>query len=60
MFIFSTLVLIRRLWQLNTVVFMNWCLICAVLLYEKLKISAAVNFIKPFFHSSALYVMSEP
>jgi hypothetical protein len=32
LFIFSTPVLIRHLWQLMTVVFMHWCLICAVLL----------------------------
>ncbi len=32
LFIFSTPVLIRHLWQLKTVVFMHWCLICAVLL----------------------------
>jgi hypothetical protein len=30
-FIFSTPVLIRQLWQLKTVVFLHWCLICAVL-----------------------------
>jgi len=29
--IFSTPVLIRHLWQLKTVVFLTWCLICAVL-----------------------------
>ncbi len=33
MFIFSTPVLIRPLWQLKTVVFLHGCLICAVLLY---------------------------
>ncbi len=32
LFIFSTPVLIRHLWQLKTVVFQHWCLICAVLL----------------------------
>ncbi len=32
MFIFSTPVLIGHLWQLKTVVFLHWCLICAVLL----------------------------
>jgi hypothetical protein len=32
MFIFSTLVLIRQLWQLKTVVFLRWCLKCAFLL----------------------------
>ncbi len=32
LFIFSTPVLIRHLWQLKTVVFLHWCLICAVLL----------------------------
>ncbi len=31
-FIFSTPVLIRHLWQLKTVVFLHWCLICTVLL----------------------------
>ncbi len=34
LFIFSTPVLIRYLWQLKTVVFLHWCLICAVLLYH--------------------------
>ncbi len=32
LFIFSTPVLIRHLWQLKTVVFLLWCLISAVLL----------------------------
>jgi hypothetical protein len=32
LFIFSMPVLIRHLWQLKTVVFLHWCLICAVLL----------------------------
>ncbi len=36
-FIFSTPVLIRRLWQLETVVFLNWCLICTVL-FTKLQV----------------------
>ena len=31
---FSTPVLIRHLWQLKTVVFLHWCLLCAVLLNE--------------------------
>ncbi len=30
-FNFSTPVLIRHLWQLKTVVFLHWCLICTVL-----------------------------
>jgi hypothetical protein len=30
LFIFSTPELIRNLWQLKTVVFLHWCLICAV------------------------------
>jgi hypothetical protein len=29
---FLTLVLIRQLWQLNRVIFLHWCQICAVLL----------------------------
>ncbi len=33
LFIFSTPVLIRHLRQLNTVVVLHWCLICAVLLH---------------------------
>ncbi len=37
LFIFSTQVLIRHLCQLRTVVFLHWCLICAVLLTNKLK-----------------------
>jgi hypothetical protein len=32
LFIFSTLVLIRHLWQLKAAVFLHWCLICNVLL----------------------------
>jgi hypothetical protein len=32
LFIFSTPVLIRHLWQLKTVVFLHWCLIRTVLL----------------------------
>jgi hypothetical protein len=31
LFIFSTPVLIRHLWQLKTVVFLHWCLMCVVL-----------------------------
>ncbi len=34
LFIFSTTVLIRHLWQLKTVVFLHWCLICVVLFDE--------------------------
>jgi len=34
MFIFSTPGLIRHLWQLKAVVFLHWCLICYVLLFE--------------------------
>jgi hypothetical protein len=30
---FSTPVLIRHLWQFKTIVFLHWCLICAVLLH---------------------------
>ncbi len=29
-YIVSTLVLIRHLWQLKTVVFLHWCLVCAL------------------------------
>ncbi len=32
MFIFSTQELIRHLWLLETVIFLHWCLICAILL----------------------------
>ncbi len=32
LFNFSTPVLIKHLWQLKTVVFLHWCLICALLL----------------------------
>jgi hypothetical protein len=34
LFIFSTPVLIRHLWQLKTVVFLHWCIICSVLLAQ--------------------------
>jgi len=37
LFIFSTPVLIRYLWQLKTVVFLHWCLIHAILLFTFLK-----------------------
>ncbi len=33
--VFSTPVLIRHLWQLKTVVFLHWCLIHVVLLFER-------------------------
>jgi hypothetical protein len=33
---FLTPLLIRHLWQLNTVVFMHWCFVCALLLKELL------------------------
>jgi hypothetical protein len=36
LFIFSTPVLIRNLWQPETVVFLHWRLICDVLLSENL------------------------
>ncbi len=35
LFIFSTPVLIRHLWQLKTIVFLHLCLICAALLKWK-------------------------
>ncbi len=35
LFIYSTPVLIRHLWQFTTVVFVHWCLICAVLLLKQ-------------------------
>ncbi len=34
LFTFSTTVLNRHLWQLKTVVFLHWCLICAILMLE--------------------------
>jgi len=36
LFIFSTPVLIRHLWRLETDVFLHWCLICSVLLLTSL------------------------
>jgi hypothetical protein len=30
LFIFSTPELIRNMWQLETAVFLHWCLLCAV------------------------------
>jgi hypothetical protein len=35
--LFSTPVLIRQLWQLKTVVFLHWCLICIALFNDVLK-----------------------
>ncbi len=46
LFMFSTLELIRHLWQLKTVVFLHWCLICAVLLNPSCKVG---NWIIGFF-----------
>ncbi len=46
LFIFSTTVLIRYLWQLKTVVFLHWCLKCTVLLKKH---AAFVFLIKRFF-----------
>ncbi len=43
-FIFSTPVLIRHLWQLKAVGFLHWCLICAVLLNI---FSSQLNFENP-------------
>ncbi len=40
--IFSTPVLIRNLWQLKTVVFLHWCLICAVQLVYKTNLSPSL------------------
>ncbi len=37
LFIFSTPVLIRHLWQLMAAVFLHWCLICGVLLRDTAK-----------------------
>jgi hypothetical protein len=37
LFIFSTPVLIKHLWQLKTVVVLHWCLIRTVLLFTFLK-----------------------
>ncbi len=34
LFIFSTPVLIRHLWQLKTVILLHWCLICAAVLCQ--------------------------
>ncbi len=34
LFIFSTPGLIRHLWQLKMFVFLHWCLICTVLLFQ--------------------------
>ncbi len=33
LFIFSMPELIRHLWQLKTVVFLHWCIICTLVLY---------------------------
>ena len=49
MFIFSTPVLIRHLWQLTTVVFLHWCLINAVLLDHQC--------VLPRIHETRLYLM---
>jgi hypothetical protein len=43
LFIFSTPVLIRHLWQLKTVVFLHWCLICAVSLFTFFKAHCLKN-----------------
>ncbi len=38
LFIFSTPVIIRHLWQLKTIVFLHWCLIRTVLLHETINL----------------------
>ncbi len=42
LFIFSIPELIRNLWQLKTAVFLHWCLILALPLYEKNYIKATL------------------
>ncbi len=37
LFIFSTPVLIRHLWQLKAVVFLHWCLMCAAPLHKNVR-----------------------
>ncbi len=44
LFIFSTSVFIRHLWQLKTVVFMHWCLLCAGALVYKIYLSIDFSF----------------
>ncbi len=41
--------LIRHLWQLKTVVFLHWCLICAVLFYGKVIIDIK-KFVRSLSH----------
>ncbi len=43
MFIFSTPLLIRHLWQLKTVAFLHWCLKSAVLLLANLTKTGPVS-----------------
>ncbi len=43
LFIFSTPLLIKHLWQLKTVVFQHWCIICAVLLQVTPKFVACIR-----------------
>ncbi len=43
MFIFSTPVLIRHLWQPKTGAFLHWCLICVVLMLAKLTKTGPVS-----------------
>ncbi len=51
LFIFSIPGLIRHLWQLKTVVFLHWCLICAILLvYKPNKRSSEKNILTYFSH----------
>ncbi len=42
-FIFSTPELIRHTWQLKTVVFLHWCLICTVLLFTYFKACRSIE-----------------
>jgi hypothetical protein len=43
LFIFSTPVLIRHLWQLKTAVFLHWCLILSVLLNSMILTSRSAS-----------------
>ncbi len=44
LFIFSTLVLIKHQWQLKTVVFLHWCLICIIPLLKTNRLTYSYSY----------------
>ncbi len=60
LFIFSTPVLIRHLWQLKTLVFLHWCLLIEYLNYNQLSELIAIETQKhSIFQTKRKWVQAE-